>query len=83
MNEGKAFGPFGIVVETIWATIDMGASMIHDLAASIISDGKVQGSILALANLLNVLQFLFQKQWRYFFYFSEKIGYDITCKLSP
>ena len=41
MNVGKAFGPLGLVVETIWATVDTSASMIHDLAASIISDGKV------------------------------------------
>ena len=36
----KAPGPSGIVV-MIWATGDMGASMILDLAAAIIRDGKV------------------------------------------
>ena len=38
---GKAPGPLGIVVEMIRAAGDMGASMIHDLAAAIIRDGKV------------------------------------------
>ena len=41
MKAGKAPGPSGIVVEMIWAAGDMGASMIHDLAAAIIHDGKV------------------------------------------
>ena len=41
MKAGKASGPSGIVVEKIRAASDMGASMIHDLAAAIIRDGKV------------------------------------------
>ena len=41
MKAGKAPGPPGIVVEMIRAAGDMGASMIHDLAAAIIRDGKV------------------------------------------
>ena len=41
MKAGKAPGPSGIVVEMIRAAGDMGASMIHDLAAAIICDGKV------------------------------------------
>ena len=41
MKAGKAPGPSGIVVEMIRAPGDMGASMIHDLAAAIIRDGKV------------------------------------------
>ena len=41
MKAGKAPGPSGIVVERIQAAGDMGASMIHDLAAAIIRDGKV------------------------------------------
>ena len=41
MKAGKAPGPSGIVVEMIWAAGDMGASMILDLAAAIIRDGKV------------------------------------------
>ena len=40
MKVGKALGPSGIVVEIILAG-DMGASMIRDLAAAIIRDGKV------------------------------------------
>ena len=40
MKAGKAPGPSGIVV-MIRATGDMGASMIRDLAAAIIRDGKV------------------------------------------
>ena len=42
MKAGKALGPSGIVVEMILATGDMGASMIRDLAAAIICDGKVR-----------------------------------------
>ena len=38
---GKALGPSGIVVEMIRAAGDMGASMIPDLAAAIIRDGKI------------------------------------------
>ena len=38
---GKALSPSGIVVEMIRAASDMGASMIRDLAAAIIRDGKV------------------------------------------
>ena len=38
---GKAPGPLGIVVEMIRAAGDMGTSMIRDLAAAIIRDGKV------------------------------------------
>ena len=38
---GKAPGPSGIVVEMIRAAGDMGDSMIRDLAAAIIRDGKV------------------------------------------
>ena len=41
MKAGKAPGPSGIVVEMIRAAGGMGASMIHDLAAAIIRDGKV------------------------------------------
>ena len=41
MKAGKAPGPSGIVVEMIQAAGDMGASMIRDLAAAIICDGKV------------------------------------------
>ena len=41
MKVGKAPGPSGIVVEMIRAAGDMGASMIRDLAAAIIHDGKV------------------------------------------
>ena len=41
MKAGKAPGPSGIVVEVIRAAGDMGASMIRDLAAAIIHDGKV------------------------------------------
>ena len=41
MKVGKAPGPSGIVVEMIRAAGDMGASMIRDLAAVVIHDGKV------------------------------------------
>ena len=41
MKAGKAPGPSGIVVEMIRAAGDMDASMISDLAAAIIRDGKV------------------------------------------
>ena len=41
MKAGKAPGPSGIVVEMIRAVGDMGPSMIRDLAAAIICDGKV------------------------------------------
>ena len=41
MKAGKAPGPSGIVVEMIRAASDMGASMIRDLTAAIIRDGKV------------------------------------------
>ena len=41
MKAGEAPGPSGIVVEMIRAAGDMGASMIRDLAAAIIRDGKV------------------------------------------
>ena len=41
MKAGKAPGPSGIVVEMIRAAGDMGASMIRDLGAAIIRDGKV------------------------------------------
>ena len=43
MKAGKAPGPSGIdlVVEMIRAAGDTGASMIRDLAAEIIRDGKV------------------------------------------
>ena len=40
MKAGKALGPSDIVVE-IRAAGNMDASMIHDLAAAIIRDGKV------------------------------------------
>ena len=40
MKAGRAPGPSGIVVEMIRAAGDMGASMIRDLAAAIIRDGK-------------------------------------------
>ena len=41
MKVGKAPGPSGIVVEMIRAAGDMGASMIRDLTAAIIHNGKV------------------------------------------
>ena len=41
MKAGKAPGPSGIVVKMIRAADDIGASMIRDLAAAIICDGKV------------------------------------------
>ena len=41
MKAGKAPGPPGIVVEIIRAAGDTGASLIRDLAAAIIRDGKV------------------------------------------
>ena len=41
MKAGKAPGPSGTVVEMIRAAGDMGASMVRDLAAAIIRDGKV------------------------------------------
>ena len=41
MKVGKALGPSGIVVEMIRTAGDMGTSMICDLAAAIIRDGKV------------------------------------------
>ena len=40
MMAGKAPGPSGIVVETIRAASDTGTSMIRDLTAAIIHDGK-------------------------------------------
>ena len=41
MKAGKTPGPSDIVVEMIRAACDMGVSMIRDLAAAIIRDGKV------------------------------------------
>ena len=41
MKAGKAPGPSGIVVEMIRAAGDMCASMVCDLAAAIIRDGRV------------------------------------------
>ena len=41
IKAGRASGPLGIVVGIIPAAGDMGASMIHDLAATTICDGKV------------------------------------------
>ena len=41
MKVGKAPGPSGIMVEMIRASGDTGTSMIRDLAAAIIRDGKV------------------------------------------
>ena len=41
MKAGKALGPSGIMLEMIRAAGDMGASMICDLAAAVICDGKV------------------------------------------
>ena len=41
MKAGKALGPSGIVVEMIQAAGDTGTSMICDLTATIICDGKV------------------------------------------
>ena len=41
MKAGKAPGQSSLVVEMIRAAGDMGASMIRDLAAAIIRDGKV------------------------------------------
>ena len=53
MKAGKAPGPSGMVVEMTRATGDMGASMIRDLSAAIIRDGKIpsdweQGFIVCL-----------------------------------
>ena len=53
MKAGKALGPSGILVEMIKAAGDTGASMIRDLAAVIIREGKVpsdwgQSSIVCL-----------------------------------
>ena len=45
MKAGKAPGPSGIVVEMIRAAVDIGASMIYDLAAEIIRDGKVPSDL--------------------------------------
>ena len=44
MKAGKVPGPSGIVVEMIQAAGDMGATMICDLAAAIIHDGKVSSN---------------------------------------
>ena len=41
MKVGKALGPSGIVVEMIWAAGNAGVSMIGDLTAANIWDGKV------------------------------------------
>ena len=41
IKAGKALGPSDIVVEMLRAAGDMGTSMIRDLAAAIIHDGKV------------------------------------------
>ena len=41
MKAGKALGPSGTEVEMTRAASDMGASMIRDLVAAIICDGKV------------------------------------------
>ena len=41
MKAGKALGPTGIVVEMIPTASDKGSSMIRDLTAAIIHDGKV------------------------------------------
>ena len=41
MNAGKAPDPSGTVVEMIRAAGEMGISMIRDLTAAIIHDGKV------------------------------------------
>ena len=41
MKAGKALGPSGIVGDMIRAAGDMGTSMIRDLAAAIVRDGKV------------------------------------------
>ena len=41
MKAGKAPGPSGTAVEMLRAAGDMDASMIRDLAAAIIRDGKV------------------------------------------
>ena len=41
MKAAKALGPSGIVVEMIRVAVDMGTSMICDLAVAIIPDGKV------------------------------------------
>ena len=45
MKAGKAPGPSGIVVKMLLAAGDMGASMICDLAAAIICDGKVPSDL--------------------------------------
>ena len=44
MKIGKAPGPSGIMVKMIWAASDTGASMIRDLTAAIIGDGKVHSN---------------------------------------
>ena len=41
MKVRKASGPSGIVVEMIRAAGEMGTSMIRDLAAAVIPDGRV------------------------------------------
>ena len=41
MKSIKAAGPSGIVVEIIKSASDKGATMIRDLATTIIRDGKV------------------------------------------
>ena len=48
MKAGKAPGPSGILVEIIRAAGDTGASMIRDLAAAIIYDGKIPSFIVCL-----------------------------------
>ena len=49
MKAGKAPGPSGIVMKKIRTGGDTGASMVHDLAAAIILDGKVSGSRVSLS----------------------------------
>ena len=49
MKAGRVPGPSGIVVEMIRAAGDMGASVIPDLAAAIIRDGKVPSRMIAAA----------------------------------
>ena len=49
MKAGKALGPSGIVVEMIRAASDTGISMIHDLAAAIIGNGKVPSDRVSLS----------------------------------
>ena len=81
---------------TYWLILQ-GSILAHGKCWLISSKSKLQLSSLAKSSKLEkfskigwncgivvpeVLQFLFQKQCWYFSYFSQKTGFDITCKLS-